>query len=175
MPLEINSCPSGWVQIGHLCYYFSKVKTTWLKARSSCRNLNSDLVVPTNTIASKAIGKVAKEKNLVYPWIGLIRHQDKKFYTIFGSKPSYTNWAPGEPNNGGGSENCGHIVNEHGQWNDIRIERLFPFICQKQKCKLMFIFISTFGNWLHQKWEFNSKSISIFFLNECIVLNMGYL
>ena len=68
------------------------------------------------------------------------------FYTIFGSKPSYANWQPGEPNNGEGSENCGHLGNEHGQWNDIRCERLFPFICQKQKCKLIFIFISTFGS-----------------------------
>ena len=80
-----------------------------------------------------------------YSWIGLIRHQDKLFYTIFGSKPSYTNWGPGEPNNAGGSENCGHLVNDHGQWNDIPCGRLFPFICQKQKCKLIFIFTSTFA------------------------------
>ena len=142
MPLEINSCPNGWVQIGHLCYYFSKVKATWSKARSSCRNLNGDLVVPTNSNANKAIGKVAKGKQMHHPWIGIVRHQDRNFYTILGSKPSYTNWKPGEPNNAGGSENCGHIVNEHGQWNDVPCGRSYHFICQKQKCKLAFIFTS---------------------------------
>ena len=145
MPLESNNCPNGWVQIGHLCYYFSKVKATWSKARSSCRNLNGDLVVPTNTIVSKAIGKVAKEKKMASPWIGLTRHQDKKFYTIFGSKPSYTNWQPGEPNNGGGSEDCAHLGNEHGQWNDVSCGTLLHFICQKHKCKLIYIFTPTFS------------------------------
>ena len=146
MPLEINSCPNGWVQIGHLCYYFSKVKATWSKARSSCRNLNGDLVVSTNSIESKAINKVAKKNKMLHPWIGIVRHQDKQFYTIFGSKPSYTNWAPREPNNFGGSENCGHLWNEHGQWNDIPCGISYNFICQKQKCKLAFIFTSTFSS-----------------------------
>ena len=81
-----------------------------------------------------AIWNVAKEKSLIHPFIGLVRHRDKKFYTVKGIKPSYTNWAPGEPNNPD-REHCGHYYFNNGKWNDDPCSSNYHFICQKPLMK----------------------------------------
>ena len=91
--------------------------------------------MPMNNKENYAIWNVAKQKSLTHPFIGLVRHSDTKFYTVEGVKPSYTNWAPGEPNSPN-SEHCGHFWNNKGQWNDIPCSHNFNFICQQPlKCK----------------------------------------
>ncbi|XP_078614521.1 uncharacterized protein LOC144883770 isoform X2 [Branchiostoma floridae x Branchiostoma japonicum] len=84
-------------------------------------------------------------------WIGLENvHKNKDWWTD-GSRLSYTNWAPDEPNNDHVAswfegENCGSMfsrtgktflfglfgpVKERGQWNDADCDHLYPFICKK--------------------------------------------
>jgi len=50
-----------------------------------------------------------------------------------GSEVTYTSWAPGEPNNSGGNQDCGHM-NWQGtvgaDWDDIQCSVSKPFICQ---------------------------------------------
>lgn len=54
-------------------------------------------------------------------WIGLVRPFNS---WRNGASISYTNWAPGEPNNWGNSENCVHMWNNYAdrKWNDINCE-----------------------------------------------------
>ena len=128
-------CPSGWMNLVSSCYYFSTYKTTWLKSRSACLKLGGDLVVPMNNKENYAIWNVAKQKSLTHPYIGLLRHNDNKFYTVAGVRPSYTNWDPREPNDPN-SERCGHFYYGSGKWNDIPCSNNYNFICQKpMKCK----------------------------------------
>lgn len=45
---------------------------------------------------------------------------------------NYNNFAPGEPNNLGGDENCLQMRNDFnndGKWNDETCSHLFPYIC----------------------------------------------
>ena len=94
------------------CYNFSTFKTTWSNARSNCLNRGGDLAIPTSTQEENLIENSIKQG---LPWIGLVRHHDNEFYTVYGLKPTYTDWLNGEPNNPG-YENCGHLRFVNEKW-----------------------------------------------------------
>ncbi len=51
-------------------------------------------------------------------WLGLTDEvKEGVFLWIDGTKPSYTNWNPGEPNNADGDEHYGEM-HPNGKWND---------------------------------------------------------
>ena len=52
-------------------------------------------------------------------WLGYTDDvSEGSFYWLDGSPMGYTNWAPGEPNNSGGNEDCVQMYPD-GQWNDL--------------------------------------------------------
>ena len=70
------------------------------------------------------------------------RRQDNKFYDTCAKRLSYANWMPNEPNDAGGSEDCGHMLTysaNQGKWNDINCFRKFGYICQIKtpRCKYL--------------------------------------
>ena len=42
----------------------------------------------------------------------------------------YTNWAPGQPNDVNGDQDCGQILATTGQWNDWTCDRTMQYICE---------------------------------------------
>ena len=133
-PADQTFCPSGWVKLVSSCYYFSTYKTTWSKARSSCQKLGGNLTASMSNKENYAIWNVAKQKSLCHSFIGLVRHSDKKFCTVKGIKPSYTNCALGEPNDPDG-EQCGHYLVNNNKWSDVSCSNNYHFICQKPLMK----------------------------------------
>ena len=133
---ENHDCPIGWIRLVSSCYYFSTSETNWSTANSTCRSLGGDLVVPRNDEENSAIIKTADQNGLNHPWIGLVRDENNTFYTVSGSKPTYTPWSKGRPNNKGGYEKCGQFLDSAGLWNDIPCNRQFNFICEYRNCKL---------------------------------------
>ena len=43
---------------------------------------------------------------------------------------SYNNWAPNEPNNVAGNEQCVQVFGYNGLWNDVPCSNSDPIICQ---------------------------------------------
>lgn len=116
---------------------------TWSAANSTCRSMGGNLVVPRNGNENDVIFQIARQNRLKSPWIGLVRHEDKELYTVCGSKPTYTSWARGKPDNKGGRENCGQFWKNAGQWNDESCTRQLHFICEYPSCKLeIYLFIN---------------------------------
>ena len=60
-------------------------------------------------------------------WIGGYRVQNGWAWKD-GATFNYTKWNIGEPNNGGGNENC--IISTVTGWNDVRCTITKYFICQ---------------------------------------------
>ena len=128
--LKSTFCRLRWVRLHSQCYYFSKHKTDWHSANSTCRSLSGNLVVPRNSKVESLIRSMINQYGLHYPWIGLKRHNDGQFYTVYDTKPSYTDWAQGEPNDAGANEDCGHFSFTSLKWNDIRCSNHYHFICE---------------------------------------------
>ena len=65
------------------------------------------------------------------PWIGLNPVSSSTWTS--GLSLSYTNWASGEPNGGGGF--CGHMNRDFniGKWNDVPCSDTWSVICEKRQ------------------------------------------
>jgi hypothetical protein len=63
-------------------------------------------------------------------WIGLNdRVEEGRFVWIDGTEPSFTSWAPDQPNNGEGIQHCVRMLGD-GTWNDSDCSALYPFTCR---------------------------------------------
>lgn len=67
-------------------------------------------------------------------WISGTNLPDNKTWISIsiGKKLTYTNWAPGEPNNHEG-EYCIEINQNNGLWNDYNCYSDVYFLCEKEK------------------------------------------
>jgi hypothetical protein len=104
--------------------YYLLAPESWPAAEAEAENLGGTLVIIRNADEQKWIfAKFGhdgdKERSL---WIGLHRQwQGGPFIWMDGSRLDYANWCSGQPDNGGGVENCVHMwadAHNGGGWND---------------------------------------------------------
>ncbi|EDO46964.1 predicted protein, partial [Nematostella vectensis] len=138
-------CPAGWVRLNRSCYKADQTIMNWADARTACGKLGGDLVKITseqeNTFVYELSRKQAPSRNRM--WIGLKRNPTTptKFEWFDSSRPLYTKWWTGEPNNHGASEDCGEIYTfplpdpRAKHWNDLPCDLgkvlMCGFICEK--------------------------------------------
>ncbi|XP_028635660.1 low affinity immunoglobulin epsilon Fc receptor isoform X2 [Grammomys surdaster] len=110
-----NKCPKNWLHFQQKCYYFGKGSKQWIQARFACSNLEGRLV---SIHSQKEQDFLTQHINKRDSWIGLQDlNVEGEFVWADGSPVGYSNWNPGEPNNGGQGEDCG-MMRGSGQWND---------------------------------------------------------
>ena len=69
-------------------------------------------------------------------WIGLTDSETEGIWkwTSGATLSGYTNWRPGQPNDHGGGQDCGGIMNGHnqynGEWHDNNCSLGRGFICE---------------------------------------------
>ncbi|XP_031620457.1 hepatic lectin-like isoform X2 [Contarinia nasturtii] len=122
-------------------YHFMMFKANWHKALLHCRSLGMNLVsISSKEENEQVIQKIKDEgyagsvfwtsgtklgDNVTWEWAGN------------GKRVTFTNWAPGEPNNHGDDENCilsSESVwgpNSTQKWNDDTCDYECPFICEQ--------------------------------------------
>jgi len=93
-------------------------KMDWFQAKEYCLDIGGTLCEVHSAHEEKELEKLLDDKDETY-WLGLTDEKEEgKFVWITSNKPlTMSYWAPGEPSNGGGNEDCVEIVN--GLWNDI--------------------------------------------------------
>ncbi|CAD7685685.1 unnamed protein product [Nyctereutes procyonoides] len=112
---ECNTCPEKWLNFQRKCYYFGEEPKRWIQARFACSKLQGRLASIHSQEEQDFLARYANKKGT---WIGL-RDLDREgeFIWMDENPLNYSNWRPGEPNNGGQGEDC-VMMQGSGQWND---------------------------------------------------------
>lgn len=112
---------------GHY-YKLYNVGYVWDDAESYCESLGGHLATITSSAEQSIVSSLLSEGNRNSYWLGA-RKVNGNYIWINGEVWSYSNWAPGQPDNNGNSgyEDCLMMYNARnpknpsavGQWNDL--------------------------------------------------------
>jgi hypothetical protein len=98
---------------------------TWATAGAFCRARGARLALPRTGSEGTALVAAAQPG-----WIDLNDiAKDGTFIDSSGMPPLYMSWAPGEPSNSGGIEDCVELLPD-GNWNDVPCDVTRPFACE---------------------------------------------
>ena len=105
MHVVLTVCPKNWVRFRNSCYEFFSKSVSSNAAKASCEAQGSHLVVINSRAENQALGsRVIHSSHHMH--IGL--HRDPKHQSrwlcVDGSRPTFTNWRSGEPDNVLGTE-----------------------------------------------------------------------
>ena len=121
-------CSSGYTNYGHSCYKYFTETDTWLNARDICADEGGWLVSISDEKENDFVLSMIDSEDRV--WIGLSdRNVEGKLQWDHGEAITYSNWANGEPNNFGGSEDCIELHGD-GKWNDGSCTASRSFLCE---------------------------------------------
>lgn len=88
---------------------------TWNEANAYCASQGGTLACITSQAEYDKVLAVAEQSGLHVLWLGGQR-SGSSFSWVSGEPFSYSSWAPGEPNNDGGSENYLALYKVNGVW-----------------------------------------------------------
>ena len=139
--LPPDPCPGDWSHYSGFCYHVSNIPCNQRQARSFCHSLHGDLVKVTSVEENEFVLYLARKfaGNGKPAWIGLFYHAPSRaYYWTDNSVPTYTDWAPKEPN-GYSKEPCAAMYtgSSHlptwatGYWNDILCTVKYNTVCKK--------------------------------------------
>ncbi|XP_074855559.1 pulmonary surfactant-associated protein D-like [Carettochelys insculpta] len=98
-------------------------------SKASCSQAGGLLASPRNSVENRAIQELTVSHNKA-AFTGIDDIQvEGTFRHLSGEAIAYSNWAAGEPNNAGGSEDCVEIYPD-GRWNDKSCNEKRLIICQ---------------------------------------------
>ena len=109
----------------------------WFEANEACKNLGARLVEINSKEENDLI--IGKIKELPFKkrhfWMGLTDLRKEGVWRLesTGRKPSYTNWAAGEPNDAAGGEDCAHLrIGPWPNYNDSWVDQDCKFKIDKE-------------------------------------------
>jgi hypothetical protein len=117
---------------GHT-YLFCSMERRWLGALGMCVSVGYNLVSIGDAAEDTFVFETANTISHDRWWIGLTDvAREGVFFWSNGSGVTYTNWAPGEPNDAG-NEDCAQINRFYPDdtWNDERCSNRLFFICEE--------------------------------------------
>jgi len=129
---DINMDENTYYKFGKYYRLYSK-PTTWKQAKEFCENANGCLASIKTPKENDFFVEILKKTTLPSAWVGgTDEMQEGTWYWLddpLQTPMTYTNWAPGEPNQTGGNEDYMCIYN-NGTWNDYNdSHKLNGFIC----------------------------------------------
>ncbi|XP_014881082.1 ladderlectin-like [Poecilia latipinna] len=140
---EINglrtNCPSGWTLIQGRCFKYIPRRLTWGKAERNCISMGGNLASVHSSEEYHEIQSLIMRATyaMKVTWIGGSDATEEGTWSWSdGSLMTFTNWCPGEPNNGGWNQDCMQM-NYSGEkcWDDYRCSFSLPSVCVLKNSK----------------------------------------
>ncbi|XP_030608894.1 ladderlectin-like [Archocentrus centrarchus] len=126
----------GWFEFNRRCFYYIAKPMSWARAEKNCMSLGGHLASVHNFMEYHELQRVILTGSHEYKetWIGGSDAQEENHWIWSdGSTFHYTNWCPGEPNNGGGHQHCLQMNHGGGKcWDDLECRGQRPSICAKK-------------------------------------------
>ncbi|KAK7929762.1 hypothetical protein WMY93_006157 [Mugilogobius chulae] len=124
-------CESGWQRFWSRCYFVSPRAADFDRSRKDCESRGAQLVKINNRreqtfltglTAAAWIGMTDRNREGIWLWLdGTLVNKDQ------------LQWAPGQPDDSNGGEDCGDIRNQTNfiGLNDSRCSSIMQWICEK--------------------------------------------
>jgi gliding motility-associated-like protein len=113
--VELETCLSNCSM-----YFYNPQSLSGSAAQAFAQSLGANLISIQSAAENACIINALNTKGYGgIIWIGFNDEASEGLFEWYDQSPvTYTNWAPGEPNNLGGNEDCTQIY-PNGQWNDL--------------------------------------------------------
>lgn len=108
-------------------------KASWVAAEEHCLEIGGHLVAIKSLAEQDAVAQlVALHTQSNYIFIGATDvEQEARWMWSDGERMGYSNWGPGEPNNGGTGEHCAVIATVEYKWDDLGCDGTRTYICER--------------------------------------------
>ncbi|KAI4823973.1 hypothetical protein KUCAC02_012525 [Chaenocephalus aceratus] len=126
-----KTCPSGWTPFEDHCYMYKHAAKTWADAEVDCIALGGNLASIPNQGVYTFIRRIVNTTTNAneQTWIGgNDLAKEGLWMWSDGTKFVANNWAPGQPDNDQGLEDC-LMMNWNDLINDAPCTKLRPFVC----------------------------------------------
>ncbi|XP_035696905.1 C-type lectin lectoxin-Lio3-like [Branchiostoma floridae] len=150
---QVKPCPSGWRDRNNYCYKLMTDRVNWKTADANCKKQRANLASIHSqaemNFVSALITNAPQSGEQPIVWFGMNRWWDGGWKWSDGSRVTYTNWAPGEPNKKAymsivppscsgistknGKEWLWGAHRQKGHWTDQRCHAVFASICKAPK------------------------------------------
>ncbi|CAH1275003.1 SVEP1 [Branchiostoma lanceolatum] len=127
-------CPPETVPFSNSCYILMDQPADYMTARKICESGGGYLVVVKNEAEHQFL--IDHLNSTIDIWIGLddIINEGTFMYNDWSPLGAFTKWAQGEPNDGGGDQDCVHLWPLAGMtWDDENCTEEKLFVCEFEK------------------------------------------
>ncbi|XP_057592592.1 pulmonary surfactant-associated protein D [Hippopotamus amphibius kiboko] len=115
--------------VGEKIFKTGGFEKTFQDAQKICTQAGGQLASPRSAAENEALSQLVAAQNKA-AFLGMTDIKKEGTFTYPSGEPLvYSNWAPGEPNNDGGKENCVEIYT-NGKWNDKACGEQRLVICE---------------------------------------------
>ncbi|XP_058889912.1 macrophage mannose receptor 1-like [Acipenser ruthenus] len=132
--IECGTNP-GWRKNNGMCYYYNDTEITDLyTAALRCYEENARLASIADEEEQSFLTSMVGTGAVEYAWIGLkeMGVVGGEYHWLDFSPVTFVNWAPGEPNDANGEEQCVQMSRHAGTWYDMNCGKTSAgYVCKK--------------------------------------------
>lgn len=136
-PVPAPECGTnpGWRKNNGICYLYNDTDIVDFHTASvRCYAEKARLVSILDKAEQSYVVTMVGTGQIDGAWIGMAMFgvAGGQYHWVDGSPTTYVNWAPGEPNNANGEEQCVQMKRYPGTWNDVNCGRATAgYVCKK--------------------------------------------